>query len=146
MDIGLLTAARLLKRGYDAALRPVMERFGLTRNEVDVLLFLANNPGRDTAGEIAELRGMNRSHICQSVDALTRRGWLAGWQDGRDRRRIHLTLRPEAEEAALAARTAQRDFFADVHRGVTPEERRTAERVLRKLVENVRRKGGRTDA
>lgn len=146
MDVRILTAARLMKRGYDAALHPVAERFGLTRNEVDVILFLANNPGFDTAGEIAELRGMNRSHICQSVDALTRRGWLRGEQDREDRRRVRLKLLPESAEATAAAQEAQRRFIEALNRGVTPEEQRVMERVLRKLADNLRESGGNTHA
>ena len=52
-----IQGVRTLKRAYDAALKPVAEAHGLTRNEVDVLLFLANNPGYDTARDIVELRG-----------------------------------------------------------------------------------------
>ena len=61
-----IQGVRTLKRAYDAALKPVAEAHGLTRNEVDVLLFLANNPGYDTARDIVELRGLTKSHICQS--------------------------------------------------------------------------------
>ena len=43
-----IQGVRTLKRAYDAALKPVAEAHGLTRNEVDVLLFLANNPGPPT--------------------------------------------------------------------------------------------------
>ena len=50
-----IQGVRTLKRAYDAALKPVAEAHGLTRNEVDVLLFLANNPGYDTARDIVEL-------------------------------------------------------------------------------------------
>ena len=77
----LLLHGQKLKRAYDSVFRPVMARHGLTRNEVDVLLFLANNPGRDTAVELVELRGLAKSQVCRSVEALQARGMLVGEQD-----------------------------------------------------------------
>ena len=46
------TGMDLLKRAYDGALEPVCGRHGLTRMEMDVLLFLANNPEMDTASAL----------------------------------------------------------------------------------------------
>ena len=39
------TAARQLLEGYAAAMQPLCRREGLAPNGVDILLFLANNPG-----------------------------------------------------------------------------------------------------
>ena len=133
-----IQGVRTLKRAYDAALKPVAEAHGLTRNEVDVLLFLANNPGYDTARDIVELRGLTKSHICQSVDGLTRRGWLSGVQDGQDRRRVHLSLLPAAQTAVAAAQAVQRDFFVRLYRGVSQKERETLERVQGKMLSNLK--------
>ena len=133
-----IQGVRTLKRAYDAALKPVAEAHGLTRNEVDVLLFLANNPGYDTARDIVELRGLTKSHICQSVDGLIRRGWLSGVQDGQDRRRVHLSLLPAAQTAVAAAQAVQRDFFVRLYRGVSQEERETLERVQEKMLSNLK--------
>ena len=127
-----IQGVRTLKRAYDAALKPVAEAHGLTRNEVDVLLFLANNPGYDTARDIVELRGLTKSHICQSVDGLTRRCWLSGVQDG------HLSLLPAAQTAVAAAQAVQRDFFVRLYRGVSQEERETLERVQEKMLSNLK--------
>ena len=66
------------------------EEWGLSRAEVDVLLFLQNNPGCNTAREVVELRGMAKSGVSKAVDALVRRGYLAAAPDGRDRRVVRL--------------------------------------------------------
>lgn len=73
----LLALFQHFKRGYAAALHPVEQSYQLTRNELDVLLFLSNNPGFDTARDMVEMRGLTKSHVCKSVDALTRRSFLA---------------------------------------------------------------------
>ena len=132
----MIKCVRSFKRAYDGALKPVAEAHGLTRNEVDVLLFLANNPECDTARDVVELRGMSKSHVCQSVDVLTRRGWLSGTQDKRDRRRVHLGLLEGAASAVADARAAQQGFFDRLYRGVSPEERETLGRILVKMISN----------
>ena len=44
----------LTKRLYGQRIQPVCEAYGLTRMEMDILLFLANNPAFDTARDIVE--------------------------------------------------------------------------------------------
>lgn len=136
----LLLLGQQLKHRYGALCRDVETAYGLTRNEIDVLLFLANNPGYDTARDVVELRGLSKSHVCKSVDALTRRGWLAGEQDKRDRRCVHLRLLPPAVQAVEECRLAQRAFLGTLYGGVTDDELETMERVLHKLEHNI--KGG----
>ena len=90
-------------QAYNAVCKPLCQELGLSQTALDILLFLANNPDYKTARDIVELRGLTKSHICQSVDGLTRRGWLSGVQDGQDRRRVHLSLLPAAQTAVAAA-------------------------------------------
>ena len=76
--IDFMRMIQQIRRRYAESLRPLERRWMLTGNEIDVLLFLANNPGYDTARDAVEMRGLSKSHVCKSVDALTKRGWLAG--------------------------------------------------------------------
>ena len=132
---------QLAKRRYADALRPVEQAHGLTRNEIDVLLFLANNPGYDTARDIVELRALTKSHVCKSVDSLVRRGFLAGRQDGRDRRCVRLSILPAAGGAVGEARQAQQHFFQMLYRGIPPQECRAMERMLERLADNLKEGG-----
>lgn len=133
----LLLHGQKLKRAYDSVFRPVMARHGLTRNEVDVLLFLANNPGRDTAVELVELRGLAKSQVCRSVEALQARGMLVGEQDPKDRRRVHLAL-TGGRRRRCGRRSRRSAFLFDLlYRGVTEEERAILARVFDRIGKNV---------
>ena len=57
---------------------PLSQRYHLSMREIDVLLFLANNPCYDTARDITEYRGISKSQVSQAVDLLTEQG--SGWQ------------------------------------------------------------------
>lgn len=65
----------LFKKIYDQSLEPVCKKYQLTRMELDILLFLANNPGYDTAKDIIERRRLTKSHVSMSLKDLERRVW-----------------------------------------------------------------------
>ena len=134
----LLALFQHFKRGYAAALHPVEQSYQLTRNELDVLLFLSNNPGFATARDMVEMRGLTKSHVCKSVDALTRRSFLAARRDPQDRRVLRLSLLPASTLAVSAAQEAQRAFFQRVFQGVTEEERGVMDRLTRHLLAQLR--------
>lgn len=124
----------LLRRAYTRRLEPVCGRFGLTRMELDVLLFLANNPTRDTAAEIIRTRGFSKSHVSASVKGLIQRGCLTGVTRSGNHKAIHLQLLPAAEEIVRAGQEAQEGFFRFLFQDVTQEEADTLVRVLRRMV------------
>lgn len=70
------TGARQLLEGYAAAMQPLCRREGLAPNGVDILLFLANNPGLDTARDICTYRGLKPGIVSFHVEKLVQEGYL----------------------------------------------------------------------
>ena len=62
------TIARAQK-GYARLLEPICKKWDLTRNELDVILFLANNPDYDRAVDIVNNRGLSKSHVSLSINS-----------------------------------------------------------------------------
>lgn len=64
----LLTASAMFANAarfsdaYHAALSPLCTETGLPPAAADILLFLANNPGCETAGAICRMRGLKPAH------------------------------------------------------------------------------------
>lgn len=136
-NLSFIVNMQRLKKLYDRFCRPVMTAFNLTKNEVDVLLFLANNKSYDTARDMVELRGLAKSQVCKSVDSLIRRRYLQGQQDPKDRRLIHLKLTPEAGPAVAQAQEAQRRFKTILYQGITPEEAAVLDKIFRQMWKNL---------
>ena len=126
------------KKGYSRVMDPVCREHDLTRNELDVMLFLANNPGYDRAADIVSRRGLAKSHVSLSVGNLEARGLLKRRMDPEDRRTVHLELTEQALEIARQGREAQIGFFSSVYAGLTPEEVETWQTIMIKLVSNIR--------
>lgn len=125
-----------LHRLYLRMMEPVLERFGLTQMEEDILLFLANNPGHDTAAELVSLRSLAKSQVSTSVEKLVRRGYLQRRPEGR---KIHLRLLPAAEEAVRQGQNSQRRFGEAIAWDFSPEEQAMLYGVLARMTENARR-------
>ena len=131
------TMARAQK-GYGRLMEPICKKWDLTRNELDVLIFLANNPGLDRAADIVQNRGLSKSHVSMSVTNLENRGLLVRTEDPNDRRTVHLSLTEKAKEITDAGRIAQKRFFSYLHQGVTQEQIDMMIDFARKVSENIK--------
>lgn len=125
------------KKGYARVMDPVCKRWGLTRNELDVMLFLANNPGFDRAADIVSRRGLAKSHVSLSVSNLEAKGLLTRRFDEEDRRTVHLQLTEQALNIAKQGRDAQVGFFSSIYAGLSGEELEIWQTIMLKLVKNI---------
>lgn len=127
----------MARKLYGRFLEPLCRKWDLTRNELDVLLYLHNHPGKDRAVDVSEGRGMAKSHVSQSVAGLESRGLLLRQYDPADRRTAHLVLTDQARAIAREGKQIQLDFFDTIHRDVTPQESALLSRIVRKVCDNI---------
>lgn len=123
---------------YDQTLDPVGRKHGMTRCEVDILLFLANNPPYDTASDVVSRRGLAKSHVSASVDRLVRGGYLAREHRDGNRKVIHLRLLDAAQGPVADGRAAQEQFFSILLRDFSAKEQAELRRLLDKIAANLR--------
>ena len=131
------TMARAQK-GYARLLEPICKKWNLTRNELDVLLFLANNPDFDRAVDIVNHRGLAKSHVSMSVASLESRGMLERNPDPTDRRTVHLQLTEKAKEITAVGCRVQKQFMDYLHQGVTEEQLELMRLFAERVYENIK--------
>lgn len=136
MEYSFWDHAMGLRKQYARMLEPVCREWTLTRNELDVMLFLANNPGFDRAADIVERRGIAKSHVSLAVARLKRDGFLERVSDPQDHRAARLALTEKGRKAARAGQQAQRIFFEALYTGISREERELLRKILCKIMEN----------
>ncbi len=125
-------------QGYEAACAPVCRQYHLTQTALNILLFLANNPGYNTARDICVLRGIKTGIASVAVEALMQAGYLVHQRDETDRRIQRLTLTPASAPLVEAGRAAQKQFIEAIFQGVSAEECAVFSATLQKISENVR--------
>lgn len=125
------------QKGYARLLEPVCRKWDLTRNELDILLFLLNNPGLDRAADIVSRRGIAKSHVSQSVGSLEEKGMLRCCMDTADRRTVRLKLTELSLPIAREGQAAQKRFFDRIHQGLTGEELSLMRKLMQKVCDNI---------
>lgn len=125
------------RKSYGRALEPVCKAWGLTRNELDVLLFLHNNPGFDRAADIVRHRGIAKSHVSLSVSVLEHRGFVRREFTRADRRTAHLLLTQEGLTIARQARQEQERFFRRIFAGLSAQELELWQGLIQKVQNNI---------
>ena len=124
---------------YDRMCAPLCQKYGLTHMEFVVLMFLANNPGFDTAAQIVRYRRLTKSHVSLAVRALLEKGLLTGVDGVDDRRTIHLSLLEDADEIIEAGREVQKQFFEAIFTGFSQEEREQMGQFMNRIDENIKK-------
>ena len=66
MQFAFFETALRAQKSYSRLMEPVCKKWDLTHNELDVLLFLANNPEQNRAADIVRGRGMSKGHVSLS--------------------------------------------------------------------------------
>jgi len=64
------TAARRFQAAYAAVMAPLSRELDMAPSALDILLYLANNPGRDTARDICAVRGIKSGIASVAVETL----------------------------------------------------------------------------
>lgn len=132
----ILLLSRQFGRYYVEQFSPMLERTGLSINEIHVLLFLVNNPAYNTARDVTELRGLGKSQVSQAVELLAGRGLLTRIPDGEDRRVVHLILTEAGRASAGEAREIQAQCGRQLTAELTDAEQAQLDALLNKIADN----------
>ena len=130
-----LAIRQVLYHLYTGMFDGMQKRLGMTQMEINILLFLANNPEMDTAAEVVSACKLSKSQVSMAVENLAKKGYLGRVTEGR---RIHLQLLPAADEVIREGFACRQEFTDVVLEGVSDEERAKLNAVLLRVAENAR--------
>jgi len=130
---------RQITKLHENMLKKICVKYDLSLIEANIISFLYNNPGKDTAGDIVELRMLSKGNVSQGVELLAGKGFLLRSQDKEDRRKVHLRLsdavQPVTKELKLEKQKFQEAFFD----GFTEEDKKMLEELNRRVMENTKK-------
>ncbi|MGN0436844.1 MAG: MarR family winged helix-turn-helix transcriptional regulator [Wujia sp.] len=125
------------KKLNDKKLESFINKYGLRRIDLDIMIFLANNMEQDTARDIASTERFTKGHISQSTKRLMEKGYLKGDRDKKDLRIVHLSLTAKAIEFLDEISVAKNEIEKCVFNGITDEEMETLKKIFIKICNNI---------
>ena len=137
MKAVILTYTQHLKQLYAQIFQDLGNKYQLSQLEIDIMLFLHNNPEYNTARDICTIRGLAKSNVSNAVEALRKRGYLKSAMDDKNRRvrRLYLCDGTAAMMEELSA--CQRHCFDMILRGFTLEEKELLKQFLLRVDQNI---------
>lgn len=133
----LVNNRRVMKL-HENMLKDICEEYELTLTEAIIISFLHNNPQKNTAADIVELRMLSKGIVSQSVESLIQRSLLQREQDAMDRRKIHLTLMPSAQIITESIEQIQKKFYEEIFAGFSEEDKALFSQIHNRISENVK--------
>ena len=99
---------------YHSMLQPLCREAGLPSMALDILLFIANNPDKDTARDVCQFRGLKPGIVSVHVDRLVAAGLITRRTVPEDRRKIELVCTEAAANIIARGRELQRRFASEL--------------------------------
>lgn len=134
----VLMATSMFEKLYTKKILEVASKYNMNKVEVDILLFLNNNPQYDTAKDIVEVRGIAKSYVSKSIDKLVEKKLLSLNVDKKDRRIIHLKVESSANTVIKEALEAQKNYVDTVYNGISKEEKDILKPIIYKMIKNIK--------
>lgn len=136
--INLLVYTRSLVKLYDLYMEKIRLNYHFSHIEITIISFLHNNPGKDTAKEICDMRMLPKGNVSQGVESLIQKQLLVRQQDSSDRRKIHLSLTQLAIPIIEEIESAKAEFEKQIFDGLTKEELLLCQKINARIAENAK--------
>ena len=134
----ILSYVQHYKKYHAARFEAASVQYGLNQLEIDILLFLHNNPGYDTARDICTYRQLKPALVSLYIENLVQLGFLAREGVPEDRRKCRLVLTEAAAPVVEKGLARQAAFTARMLEGLSPEELAAGQHCLSVITENIR--------
>ena len=116
------THSRLLLDAYAGIMRPLSAELNMAQTAVDILMFLANNPGYDTAKDICTMRHLKQGIVSLHVEKLVREAYLERRNVPGDRRKCRMVCTEKAASIIEKGRALQAKFMRQMTKGLEKEQ------------------------
>jgi len=136
MNRNIFGVGKYIFKVHDRFCEKISTQYGLTNLELNILFFLKANCEIDTARDMSEKLHLSKSNISDAVDTLTKKGYLIGIQDEKDRRYIHLKLQKEADNVLENAFAIHEEFIKSITKNISQEKLDIAREVLEQILTN----------
>ena len=124
---------------HESLLKKICVKYNLSLIEGKILCFLHNNPTKDTAADIVELRMLSKGNVSSAIDKLCKQGYIQRVPDKNNRRKIHLSLLSKADDINKDVDLMLIDYKQKIFDGFTMEEMHAYENLCQRIYFNAKK-------
>ena len=129
---------QLTTKLHESLLKKICVKYNLSLIEGKILCFLHNNPTKDTAADIVELRMLSKGNVSSAIDKLCKQGYIQRVLDKNNRRKIHLSLLSKADDINKDVDLMLIDYKQKIFDGFTMEEMQAYENLCQRIYFNAK--------
>lgn len=122
---------------YTKVCRPVCQKYDISQTSLDILVFLADNKGLDTAKDICANTGIKKNLVSMNVEKLVEGEFLKRENDPLDRRVVHLVITSKADPVIEKGREIKKYFKEAFIKDIDEEEYRIYRKCIEKITDNI---------
>lgn len=133
----IIMSGTQLKKLIGKKVEPLIAEYDLRLVELDILVFLSKEKGRNTAREIMQKKHLSKAHISKSIDNMRVRGFIKICEDKEDHRILHIILTKKSEEVIKKAEKIYENCEEIIQKGITDEEIEVVNSIIQKINYNI---------
>ena len=130
---------QLTTKLHESLLKKICVKYNLSLIEGKILCFLHNNPTKETAADIVELRMLSKGNVSSAIDKLCKQGYIQRVPDKNNRRKIHLSLLSKADDINKDVDLMLIDYKQKIFDGFTMEEMHAYENLCQRIYFNAKK-------
>lgn len=125
------------KQFYNQCFQDLARQYDLQMIDIHLLLFVCNNPSRNTARDAVALRGLSKSNVSTALCKLRERGLIRLQTDAENRRLQRIFLLPAGEQIAKTLQMRQREGFEQLFSGFSGDDLSRLRSYMTQITDNI---------
>lgn len=126
------------KRLLESQFTAIRTKYDLKKVDIEVLFFLSKCNDENTPTDIYKRLKLNRGHVSQAIDILSKRGLIMPIPDRDDRRYMHYIISENAKEIITEIAAVRKNLDKQIFKGITEKELLIYKEISEKIFQNIR--------
>ncbi|MCO8193708.1 MarR family winged helix-turn-helix transcriptional regulator [Anaerofustis sp. NSJ-163] len=123
-----------IRKVYAKAFTNMLEDDSFSPNEINILIFLNNNPTKNTSKELCKYLDVSKGLVCRSIDSLLKKDLIKIKPDNTDKRVQHIILANKSNEIIKQILNAKDEIDKIILKEISIEEINQMEKTIKKIL------------
>lgn len=132
-----IVSFRKAKKLYKRYIEHDLEKYSLSKNEIEIIMYLNRKSKKNTAKDIAKYLDVSKGMISRTLESLLSKGILDTEKDKSDKRILRLKLSDSSEELTKDLEKSSYAFFEGIVDGISEERLDVFASVLEDMIDNL---------